>query len=146
MNDIRRAIDDAKSFEELATLVETLTARFQNEISRLKGDLQIRIDSANLPDPAPKVEDVDISLYWINAKDYGSKTYGYREDQIQHYRLPWVLVATVRASYNADLIRKTRTSLWLTKVVSESDILNADTVHELYECAELTFALKEAVR
>lgn len=48
MNDIRRAIDDAKSFEELATLVETLTARFQNEISRLKGDLQIRIDSANL--------------------------------------------------------------------------------------------------
>lgn len=100
----------------------------------------------NLPDPAPKVEDVDISLYWINAKDYGSKTYGYREDQIQHYRLPWVLVATVRASYNADLIRKTRTSLWLTKVVSESDILNADTVHELYECAELTFALKEAVR
>lgn len=91
---------------------------------------------ANLPSPLIKPSDGE--NYFISMEG----TNGLLIDHFVQIKLPWLLIATVDAFPNGDMLDRAKSLLWPENTLNQESVLNADSIKDNWWRSEFLYALK----
>jgi hypothetical protein len=94
----------------------------------------------NLPRRPISVSEHENSYVLVSTKA------GVSIDHFVQIKLPWLLVATVDAFPNGDVIQRARATGWLETQLNQADVLAADTVAQNWWRAEVLYSLFRTLR